>query len=90
MPRQTPTPVCKLAAKQLPDPRHEYHGQQQLDLLQAALPLFLGLGIGLGEDVAVGGVGGEGVDLIFGVGERGGVEVNEGLVWGGHGDGSEG
>lgn len=90
MPRETPTPVCKFATKKLPDPRYEYHGQQQLDLLQAALPFFLGLGIGLGEHVAVGVVGGEGIDIVFGVGKRGGVEVDEGLVWGGHGDGSEG
>lgn len=90
MPRQTPTPVCKLATKKLPDPRYEYHSQQQLHLLQAALPFFLGLGIGFGEHVAVGVVGGEGIDIVFGVAKRGGVEVDEGLVRGGHGDGSEG
>jgi hypothetical protein len=40
----------------------------------------LGFGISLGVEVAAGGLGGEGIDIVFVVGERRGVEVEDGVV----------
>ena len=73
------TPICKFAAKELPHPRHKNHGEEELELLKAAVPFCLRLGIGLGVEIA-GGFGRERIDVVFVVGDGGGVEVDEGLV----------
>ena len=57
------TPVRKLAAKVLADKWYDHHGEQQLQLLQAALPLLLRLRVGVRVDVA-GGDRGEGVYVV--------------------------
>lgn len=73
------TPIRKLPPEIFADKGHDHHGEQQLQLLQTALPF--GLGVRVGVDVGVELVGGDGrerVDVvILLVGHRPGAEVDE-------------